>query len=277
MFQNLTNFIDEVVSVELVLSFLKNSFRIIVIIFLAIYVLKIISKLVDKFFASQKYIDERKIKTLSAISKSFLKYGIYLFAGMMILAELGFSTTSLLAGAGVVGVALGFGAQGLVRDVLTGFFILFEDQFSVGDYVKISGLSGVVTDIGLRVTKLRDFSGEIHIIPNGSVDKVTNLSIGEMRAMVDIPVAYEENLNNVFSVLEGAMEKVKQDFPEIVEGPTVLGVSNFGDSEVVLRIVAQTTPMNQWKIERVIRLYTKEAFNENNIEIPYPRRVNITQ
>lgn len=277
MFQNLANFIDEVVSVELVVSFLKNSFRIIVIIFLAIYVLKIISKLVDKFFASQKYMNERKIKTLSAISKSFLKYGIYLFAGMMILAELGFSTTSLLAGAGVVGVALGFGAQGLVRDVLTGFFILFEDQFSVGDYVKISGLSGVVTDIGLRVTKLRDFSGEIHIIPNGSVDKVTNLSIGEMRAMVDIPVAYEENLNNVFSVLEGAMEKVKQDFPEIVEGPTVLGVSNFGDSEVVLRIVAQTTPMNQWKIERVIRLYTKEAFNENNIEIPYPRRVNITQ
>ena len=277
MFRGLLDYFDEVFSIELLLSFLQNTFRILVIIFLAIYILKVAAKIIDKFFTSQKYINEKKIKTLSAITKSFLRYGIYLFAAMMILAELGFSTTSLLAGAGVLGLALGFGAQGIVKDVLTGFFILFEDQYSVDDYVKISGLSGVVTDIGLRVTKLKDFSGEVHIIPNGSVDKVTNLSVGQMRAMVDMPVAYEEDLTKVFSVLEQTMEKVKGDFPEIVEGPTVLGVSSFGDSDVIIRIVAQTTPMNQWKIERIIRLYSKEAFNEHNFVIPYPRRVNITQ
>ncbi|SHK00304.1 small conductance mechanosensitive channel [Anaerobranca californiensis DSM 14826] len=269
------NFLDGVISIDTVLSFLNNSLRIIVILILAMYLLKLGYKLLEKFFASQKYMNERKQKTLLTISKSFLKYGVYLFAGIMILAELGFSTTSLLAGAGVVGLAIGFGAQGIVRDVITGFFILFEDQYSVGDYVKISGLSGVVTDIGIRVTKLRDFSGEVHIIPNGTVEKVTNLSLGQMRAMVDVPVAYEENLNKVFRVLEETMERIKSEFQEIVEGPTILGVSNFGDSEVNIRIVAQTAPMEQWKIERIIRLYVKEAFEENDIEIPYPRRVLI--
>lgn len=258
------NFLDGVISIDTVLSFLNNSLRIIVILILAMYLLKLGYKLLEKFFASQKYMNERKQKTLLTISKSFLKYGVYLFAGIMILAELGFSTTSLLAGAGVVGLAIGFGAQGIVRDVITGFFILFEDQYSVGDYVKISGLSGVVTDIGIRVTKLRDFSGEVHIIPNGTVEKVTNLSLGQMRAMVDVPVAYEANLNKVFRVLEETMERIKSEFQEIVEGPTILGVSNFGDSEVNIRIVAQTAPMEQWKIERI-----------NGIEIPYPRRVLI--
>lgn len=277
MLERFANFLDNIVSIDMLLNILQNSIRIIVIIILAIYILKIGYKLLDKFFLSQNYINERKKNTLSAITKSFLKYGIYLFATLMILAEMGFSTTSLLAGAGVVGLAIGFGAQGIVRDVLTGFFILFEDQYSVGDYVKISGLQGVVTDIGIRVTKLRDFSGEVHIIPNGSVDKVTNMSMGQMRAMVDIPVAYEENINEVIKLLETVMEKVKGDFCEIVEGPTVLGVSDLADSEVNIRIVAQTTPMNQWKIERMIRLYVKEAFVENNIEIPYPRRVNINK
>ncbi|SET19030.1 mechanosensitive ion channel family protein [Anaerobranca gottschalkii] len=275
--EGLQNFLDGVISIDTLLSFIKNSFRIIVILILSMYVLKLGYKLLEKFFASQKYMNERKQKTLLTISKSFLKYGVYLFAALMILSELGFSTTSLLAGAGVVGLAIGFGAQGIVRDVITGFFILFEDQYSVGDYVKISGLSGVVTDIGIRVTKLRDFSGEVHIIPNGTVEKVTNLSLGKMRAMVDIPVAYEENLNKVFKVLEETMEKIKTEFQEVVEGPTILGVSNFGDSEVNIRIVAQTAPMEQWKIERIIRLYVKEAFEENGIEIPYPRRVLINK
>lgn len=275
MLESITNFLFNIISRDMLLNIFKNSIRIIIILVFAIYFLKLGYKLLDKFFQSQKYINERKQNTLIAISKSFLKYGVYLLAALMILAELGFSTTSLLAGAGVVGLAIGFGAQGIVKDVLTGFFILFEDQYSVGDYVKISGLAGVVTDIGIRVTKLRDFSGEVHIIPNGSVEKVTNMSVGQMRAMVDIPVAYEENINDVIKVLENTMEKVKKDFQEIVDGPTVLGVANFGDSEVNIRIVAQTTPMNQWKIERVIRLYVKEAFVENDIEIPYPRRVNI--
>ncbi len=277
MFAYISGFLDEMFSVEILIDFLRNGIKILVIVFLAIYVLKIGYKLIDKFFASQKYMNDRKIKTLSAITKSFLRYGIYIFAGIMILAEMGFATTSLLAGAGVVGIAIGFGAQGIVRDVLSGFFILFEDQYSVGDYIKVSGLSGVVTDIGLRVTKLRDFSGEVHIIPNGSVEKVTNLSLGQMRAMVDIPVAYEEDLNKVIPILESTMEIVRRDFPEIVEGPTVLGVANFGESDVTIRIVAQTTPMNQWKIERMIRMYVKEAFVENKVEIPYPRRVTINK
>lgn len=176
-----------------------------------------------------------------------------------------------------MGLAVGFGAQSLVKDILTGFFILFEDQFSVGDYIQTAGVSGVVEEVGLRVTKLRDFSGELHIIPNGTVDKVTNHNRGNMRAMVDISVAYEEDPDMVRRVLDEVAAEMEGSIPTIVEGPRALGIVDLTDAAVVFRVWAKTLPMEQWAVEREMRRRIKLAFDLQNIEIPYPRRVVISK
>ena len=193
----------------------------------------------------------------------------------MILEELGVKTASLLAGAGIVGLAIGFGAQNLVRDIISGFFIIFEHQFSVGDYINAAGLSGRVEEVGLRMTKLRDWGGELHIIPNGEITQVTNYARGSMRAMVDVRVAYEEDLERVLEVMRQVCQQVAQDFPVITEGPAVLGVVDLGESEVQIRVVAHTLAFEQWEIERELRKRFKQAFDREGIQVPYPRRTVI--
>ena len=183
------------------------------------------------------------------------------------------NTTSILATAGIGGIAIGFGAQSLVKDIITGFFIFFEDQYSVGDLVQIGVFQGNVEELGLRVTKLRDFSGELHIIPNSNIQIVTNKTRGPMRALVKISIAYEENINHVVSILEKVCEEIKQANESILEGPSVLAVSNLGEYGVDITIVAKTNPGEQWAAEREIRKSVKEAFDRENIEIPYPKRI----
>lgn len=229
---------------------------------------------VDK---SRIRLEARKAKTLEALLKSMLRYTIYFLVAVSIIDALGVPTSSIIASAGIVGLAVGFGAQNLVRDVLTGFFILFEDQFSVGDYIETAGLAGVVEEVGLRVTKLRDFSGVLHIVPNGTIDKVTNHNRGYMRAMVDVSVAYEEDPDQVRRVLDSVAAEMALDTPDIVEGPRVLGIAELGDSGVVFRVWARTQPMQQWGVERELRRRIKVAFDREGIEIPYPRRVIITR
>src|SRR5699024_6993326 len=138
------------------------------------------------------YADEKKINTLSTVLKNIIKYIFYFIGLVMVLDMFNISTSSILATAGIGGLAIGFGAQSLVKDIITGFFILFEDQFSVGDYVKIGEYEGIVEELGVRVTKIRDFSGELHIIPNSNIGAVTNRTRGAMRALVKVSVAYEE-------------------------------------------------------------------------------------
>jgi small conductance mechanosensitive channel len=236
--------------------------------------------LIGNLFNSDKTkfkMESRKAKTLDVLLKSVLRYAIYFLVGIAVIDALGVPTTSIIASAGIVGLAVGFGTQGLVKDVLTGFFILFEDQFSVGDYVETAGLAGEVEEVGLRVTKLRDFSGVLHIIPNGSIDKVTNHNRGNMRAMVDVSVAYEEDPDRVRSVLDTVANTMAADTPTIVDGPRVLGIADLSDSAVVFRIWARTLPMEQWGVERELRRRIKLAFDREGIEIPYPRRVIIAK
>ncbi|NLZ52949.1 MAG: mechanosensitive ion channel family protein, partial [Thermoanaerobacteraceae bacterium] len=187
------------------------------------------------------------------------------------------NTTSLLTAAGVGGLALGFGAQNLVKDVISGFFIIFEDQYNVGDYVEVAGVSGVVDEIGLRTTKVRDFGGQFHIIPNGEITLVTNYSRGVMRALVNINIAYEEDFDKVLKALEEVCHQVKKIRKDIVEGPSILGISNLGPTEVVVSILARTEPMQQWSVEREIRKAVLEKFAKEGIEKPYPRMVYINQ
>lgn len=240
---------------------------------LAIYIL---NKIVAKIFKlhPKLRVDERKTNTLTGILKSVIKYTIYIIMVISMLEALNIPTQPLLAAAGLGGLAIGFGAQSLVRDVFTGFFILFEDQYSVGDFVTINNIAGTVEDMGLRVTKIRSNKGELNTIPNGEIKIVTNLSRGNAVAMVEVSIAYEMDEEKAMRVLAEAAEAFCEANKEnITDKPEVVGITSLGESEVVIRTVLKTLPLMHWKIERGFRKAVLEAFKKNNIEIPYPRRV----
>jgi len=223
-------------------------------------------------------VDEKRANTLQTILKSVMGYIVYFIAAITILDALAVPIAAVLSAAGILGLAVGFGAQNLVKDVITGFFILFEDQFAVGEYIETEGVGGIVEDVGLRITKLRDWGGQLHIIPNGKITMVTNHNRGNMRALVEVGVAYEEDINRVLEVLNGVTAKMATEYQEVIaEGPKVQGIWKLGESEVVIRIVARTKPMEQWGIEMELRRRIKETFEREGIEIPYPRRVYMMQ
>jgi small conductance mechanosensitive channel len=248
------------------------------ILILARYSLNVGIKLIDKFICTNTerltLLQENKAKTLSALLKSLWRYTIYALTIVLVLSRLQIMDVApILAGAGILGLAVGFGAQNLVRDIISGFFIILEDQFSVGDFITTGAYSGIVEELGLRITRIRDFSGELHIIPNGSIEAVTNRTRGNMRAMIDVGVAYEEDIDHVLAVLEERMRQYGEEDADVVEGPTVLGVVDLADSSVEIRIMAHTVAMTQWRVERDMRRAIKVKFDELGIEIPYPRKV----
>ncbi|SNT00743.1 small conductance mechanosensitive channel [Anaerovirgula multivorans] len=279
------------ISIKETIDFLKNPeqlttiigviFKIIIILLIAKISIKVIESIVNKFFHTQRNsnfkVDVARMETMKGLIKSIVKYLIYFIAFTSIIKSFGVEVGALIATAGIGGLAFGFGAQNLVRDVITGFFILFEEQFSVGNYVEIDGLGGIIEEMALRVTKIRDFNGDLHILPNGEIKKVTNKSTGKMRAWVNMSIAYEEDIDHAMRVLSEVSEKLKEENPSILEGPTVLGVTDLRDSEVVISIIAKTVPMEQWATERIMRKAFKQAFDEHGIEIPYPRRVVINK
>lgn len=259
------------------LNLFGKSVLIIFIVFVIKIIISITNKVIDKTLKDKDrtnyFISNKRANTIGIILKKSVKYVLYFIAVLMVLEMFGIKTTSILATAGVGGLAIGFGAQSLVKDVITGFFILLEDQFAVGDYIKISDFEGVVEELGIRVTKLRDFSGELHIIPNGEIQIVTNRTRGAMRAAVTVEIAYEEDINKAIRVIEELSQEVKDSNEFILDGPTVLGVDAFGSSGVSIRIVAKTEAMEQWNVERTLRKKIKEAFDLENIEIPYEKMV----
>lgn len=218
-------------------------------------------------------ITERREATLMKLLENVLTYVVYFIAIMMILSALTINVQAMLAGAGIVGLAVGFGAQSLVKDIITGFFIIFEDQFSVGDYVRIGQFEGTVEEIGLRTTKIKSFTGEINILPNGSIVEVTNFSLYNSVAVLDIGIAYEGDLDYAEKVLQEYLETTTEKYPELVNPPELLGVQQFGASEVVLRIVAETLPMKHWYMGRQLRKDIKRVLDEHGVEIPFPRMV----
>jgi small conductance mechanosensitive channel len=219
---------------------------------------------------------EQRAVTLAGIFKGVSKIVIVLVAGLTILGILGINTAPLIAGAGVAGLAISFGAQNLIRDFISGFFILLENQYRVGDVIRAAGVSGQVEDMNLRITVLRDLEGVAHFIPNGEIKVVSNLAKEWSRAVVNVGVAYKEDLDRVVSVLNAVGQELSRDpvFSQaILEAPQVLGVENFGDSQVTLRIVTKTRPLKQWETARELRKRIKAAFDREGIEIPFPHRV----
>ncbi|WP_432405892.1 mechanosensitive ion channel family protein [Wukongibacter sp. M2B1] len=266
---------------EKISNFLVKGTKIILILVIAKIAIGITNTLIDKFIDSKDMfklkIDDSRMSTAKGILKSIIRYTIYFIAITPILAEINIDIKGLVAAAGIGGLAIGFGAQNLVRDIITGFFILFEDQFAVGDYIEVDGKTGIVEEMALRITKMRDFNGDLHIIPNGAISKVTNRCRGNMRAKVDMSIAYEENIERAIEALNRASEEIKKENHDIIEGPTVLGVTNFGESDVVITTIAKVRPMEQWAVERAMRKKYKEIFDREGIEIPYPKRVIYNQ
>lgn len=234
--------------------------------------------LISRIFEAERrnrhrHTDLKRHRTLMNILKSAISYILYFVGGMTALDKLGVPTSSIVATAGIGGLAIGFGAQSLVKDVITGFFILMENQYSVGDYVRVGDVSGVVEDMGVRVTKLRDLGGELHIVPNGQIEQVTNYMGAAMRIVFDVQVPYEEDLERVKHILTDLFLQLQVEIPGLVEGPTILGVSDLTESAVAIRILARAQPMQQWGIERQIRGAIKERFDAEGIMSPYPRQV----
>ncbi|HHY34552.1 MAG TPA: mechanosensitive ion channel family protein [Firmicutes bacterium] len=254
--------------------------RILLVVVLWAVALKVGDALIGRMFKKPQGIarlgtDDNRTRTLSSLLKSALRYGVSGIAVITILEVLGVDTKALLGGAAILGLAVGFAAQNLVRDIINGFFIIYERQYDIGDYITIAGVSGIVEEVGLRTTKLRDWSGDLHIVPNGLVDKTTNSSVRESRALVEISVAYGEDLKRAITVLQGACDQAAREIANIVEGPKVLGVSKFEDSGVTLLVWARTKPLEQWGVERELRLRLKEALDRAGIEIPFPHVVVI--
>lgn len=248
------------------------------LIFLAIFILtRVVNKLIDKAMRNRRktpvLMSNERATTLVNLLKKFVNYFLVFMGIVMVLDLFNIDTKSILATAGIGGLAIGFGAQSLVKDIITGFFILLEDQYSVGELIETEGFEGIVEDLGVRVTKLRAFSGELHIIPNGNIKIVTNKTRGAMRALVTMSISYEADVNKAIKVLEAVCEDIKNSYETIVEGPTVIGIVNLGDYNVDINIVAKTDPMEQWNMERIIRKKSKEALEAAGIEIPYPKNV----
>lgn len=252
--------------------------KIIAILFFTSLFIKFGKMTIQKIFDMRKRsslirVSERRDATLAKLLVNILTYVAAFFSLMMILTTLNIDVKALLAGAGIVGLAVGFGAQSLVKDVITGFFIIFEDQFSVGDHIRIDQFEGTVEEIGLRTTKIKNWTGEVHILPNGSIIQVTNFSLNNSVAFVDVSIAYESDIMKAEKVLQELLEKLPAKYEEIVNPPEILGIQALGASDILIRVTAETLPMKHFFIARQLRKEIKLCFEENGIEIPFPRLV----
>lgn len=220
-----------------------------------------------------KRLREQRARTLGGLLNNVALIVIAAVTLLTVITTLGIDIGPALATAGVAGLAISFGAQSLVKDVITGAFILVEGQFGIGDVVRIGDVSGMVEKITLRTTILRDVQGVVHIIPNGTIDRVSNLTKTWSRAVLDIGVAYREDVDRVMEVMREIGREIFEE-PSwrelLVEQPEVPGVENFADSAIVIRMVAKTIPLKQWDVARELRRRIKRRFDAEGIEIPFP-------
>jgi len=219
---------------------------------------------------------EQRARTMGSLLKSITTGVLLTIVLFMVVAQLGYNIAPLIASAGILGLALGFGAQSLVKDFLSGIFMILEDQYGVGDAVDLGEASGTVEAVGLRVTRLRDVNGTVWYVRNGEVLRVGNMSQNWARTVLDIPVAYSEDLTRVRAVLTDIAHDLWEDAEyrgDIIEEPEVWGVERLDPDGVVVRVVLKTAPMEQWNVAREMRERIKDRFDELGIEIPRPQRV----
>lgn len=215
----------------------------------------------------------QRAETLGRVVRYLIAVVISAIALMLVLGEIGISVAPILGAAGVAGLAIGFGAQSLVKDYFTGFFLLLENQIRIGDVIDAGGKSGLVEEITLRYLRLRDYSGNVHYVPNGQITVVTNMSVGYAYAVIDLGVAYGEDTDRVIEIMRKTGEDMRRD-PEfaskILDDMEVAGVDQWADSSVVIRCRFRVPPLEQWGIRREYLRRAKQAFDREGIEIPFP-------
>lgn len=217
----------------------------------------------------------KRVTTLVSLLRTLATVVIWAVVGVVVLAQLGLDVTPILAGAGIVGLAVGFGAQNLVRDLISGFFLVLENQVRVGDVAIVNGTGGLVEALTFRTIVLRDLAGVVHVFPNGTVDTLSNMTMGWSAYVIDVGVAYKEDTDRVVAVLKGVAEELQKDpayAPLILEPLEVFGVDDFRESEVTIKVRLKTQPIQQWTVGREYRRRIKRAFDAEGIEIPFPHR-----
>jgi small conductance mechanosensitive channel len=234
----------------------------------------LIGRILDRIGQRKDDTEYRKrADTLKSVIRYLISTVLFAVALMMILGELGIEIGPILAAAGVVGLAVGFGAQHLVQDLLAGFFILLEDQIRVGDVVEVAGKGGLVEQVSLRTVVLRDLAGNVHYVRNGQIDAVTNMTKEYSRYVFDVSIAYRENVDEVMNVIREIDAGLREDpefGPDILAPIEILGVDRFADSAVVIKARTTTRPIQQWRVGREFNRRMKERFDELDIEIPFP-------
>lgn len=216
----------------------------------------------------------KRAATLGRVFRYLAAVVITLVAGMLVLSELGVSVAPILGAAGVVGLAVGFGAQSLVKDYFTGFFLLLENQIRQGDVVKLGDHAGFVEEVTLRYVQLRDYDGNVHFVPNGTISTVVNMSRGHAQAVVDVGVGYGENLDRAMDVMREVGAQMRTDpiyTARILDNLEMAGVERWADSAVIIRARFRVAPLEQWTVKRDYLLRLKRAFDAHGIEIPFPQ------
>lgn len=256
-------------------NIINKGIKIIIIIIVMYLTIRIGNRLINRFVKRQIKsnkrftMDQQKARTIGGILKSVLKYMTY-FSGIASIIGSVFSNLSF-AVAGLGTVAIGLGSQSLIKDIINGFFILFEDHFGVGDHVTIGGFDGIVEIIGLRTTVIKDFTGDIHLIPNGSIVEVTNHSRGNIRFTVDVYISYEENVDKVIRVIEDVCKKFEENNEEVTEPIVVVGVTALNQSSITIGVSGKSKPLKQWEMERNLRKEIKESLDKNGVRMPYSK------
>ena len=263
---------------------IDHGIKIAVIIFLAFILNKILQGVVVRAVRASVKSDantspeaeKKREDTLIRIFSGALNMLVLIVAVMMVLGEAGVEVGPLIAGAGIVGLAVGFGGQYLIRDIITGLFLMLENQYRIGDVVSIEGLSGAVQDISLRKTTLRDLNGTVHHIPHGSITKVSNMSKDFARVNLDMGVSYGTDINHLEEVINKTGNELATDpaFSEsIISPPQFLRINEFAESAIIIKILGDTRPLKQWEVAGELRRRLKAAFDREGIEIPFPQTV----
>ena len=223
----------------------------------------------------ERIANEKRVKTLTGLLRTICLTLVWVVGIVMSLDQIGLDITPILAGAGIVGLAVGFGAQNLVRDIINGFFVILENQVRVGDVAIVNGTGGLVEAISFRTITLRDLSGTVHIFPHGTVTTLANMTKGWSATVMNIGVAYKEDTDRVAEIMREVGKDLQQDEQfggKILEPIEILGVDAFGESAVEIKVRIKTLPIEQWGVGREYRRRLKKAFDRENIEIPFPHR-----
>ena len=257
---------------------------VIIYILVGLIVIGIVNKAIEEAFKFQNKSsrgNKKRSRTLVSLIKNVVRYIVWFIVLTTVLSKFGISVNGIIASAGVVGIAVGFGAQTIVKDIITGFFIIFENQFDVGDYVKINSsgttvAEGIVKSIGLRSTRINTITGELTILPNGSMGEITNYSITNGMSIVEIPVSVDENLDKVEKKLNKLFTTMRSKYYLFVTDPVVLGIDGLDETKAIIRISAETIPGEGASGSRILRKEIQKMFVQEGIKLPQPMYVRNT-